>query len=229
VQLARELGLSQPRLSQIESGQGSLSAESLLRILRLFNVGVDYFEVREPERAGSAVQNALARHGASHLVESDVLTPSSLDEPIDVAWEVLSHPESTRHLTALAPVLVASVDRIALRELASRLARIGRDQRLGWLLEGLREAIAAAPAESLEERRAAQRADLAAALVLDSGILRPPPASDPPDLLDPDIRTLKSAERVVSEASGTARRWRIATRIQTSDLIDALKAAHASR
>ena len=225
-QLAHELGLSQPRLSQIENGVGALSAEDLLRILRLFNVGVDYFDVQH--ETASPIQNALARHGAAHLALSQTLVPSSLDEPIEVMWEVLRHPESTRHVTALAPVLVASIDRIALRELASRLTRIGRDHRLGWLLESVRRALALVPGTT-QERRDGHRADLAAALLLDSGTIKPPIAVEVPDLLDPDIRTAKTADRVLAEASPEARRWRIATRIQTSDFVDALKAARANR
>jgi len=225
--LAHEIGLSQPRLSQIENGVGSLSAEALLRILRLFNVGVEYFDVQY--EAVSPIQNALARHGAVHLVESQTLIPSSLDEPIEVVWEVLRHPESTRHVTALAPVLVASSDGIALRELASRLARIGRDNRLGWLLESLRHAIPLAQNGTLRERRAGHRAEVAATLLLDSGVIKAPPTSEALDLLDPDIRTAKTAEQVLAHASPEARRWGIATRIQTSDFVDALKAARESR
>lgn len=67
------------------------------------------------------------------------------------------------------------------------------------------------------------------ALLLGSGVIRAPAAGEPPDLLDPDIRTAKTAERVLAEASREALRWRIATRLHTSDFVDALKAARASR
>lgn len=166
-ELAKRLDLSQPRLSQIERGQGSFTAENLLRILRLFNVGVDQFGV--VLGGTSPIQNALARHGAAHLVEDDTLVPTSLDEPIAVVGEVLRSPESPRHLAALAPVLVAHVDRIALPELASRLARVGREGRLGWLLETLRAAIAQLGAVGTAAvRRDLRRLDLAASLALDN-------------------------------------------------------------
>ena len=61
-ELAKLLEISQPTLSEIERGEASLSAENLLRILRIFNVGVDHFEAAA-ERS-SPIQNALARHGA---------------------------------------------------------------------------------------------------------------------------------------------------------------------
>ena len=228
VDLARQLGLSQPQLSKIERGRGSFSAEDFLRILRLFNVGVEHFGVAID--ASSPIQNALARHGATHLVEDATLIPTSLDEPIEVVWEVLRSPESARHVTALAPVLVANVDRIALRELAVRLARIGRDARLGWLLESLRSAIVqAGPSHRAAEQRNARRADLGASLALESGILDAPSPDAPLDLLDPDIRTAKTAARVIADASPEAARWRIGTRICSRDFADALRAAREAR
>jgi transcriptional regulator with XRE-family HTH domain len=226
-QLARELGLSQPRLSQIERGQGSFSAEQLLRILGIFNVGVELFA---PAVRGSAIQNALARHGASHLSLDDVLVPSTLAEPLDVLCEVLRSPESARHLTALAPVLVANVDRISLAEAAARLARIGREARLGWLLDSLRAALAAAsPPPRTADRRDRRRADLAAELALRSGVVRPPSEVAPLDLLDPEIRSAETAARVIREASEEAARWRVATRLRSSDFLDALEAAREAR
>ena len=56
--LARQLGLSQNRLSEIERGGGSFSAEQFLRILRLFNVGASEFVASGHDR-GLEVQNAL--------------------------------------------------------------------------------------------------------------------------------------------------------------------------
>lgn len=228
VELAQQLGISQPYLSKVERGRASLTAETFLRVLRLFNVGVEEFGVTL-ERS-SPLQNALARHGAKHLVENDALTPTRLDEPIEVVWEVLRSPESARHVTALAPVLVASSGEIALPELASRLARIGREARLGWLLESVRSAIAqAGPTHRLEDQRNARRADLAASLLLRGDVLKPPAPTAPLDLLDPDIRSEKTSERVLAEASPEAKRWRIATRIKSSDFADALRAAREGR
>lgn len=88
-ELAKRLGLSQNRLSEIERGAGSFSAEQLLLLLALFNVSVSAFtdEVTEPDLA---LQNALARLGASHLHEADHVLPSEqLTEVGDVIREVL--------------------------------------------------------------------------------------------------------------------------------------------
>ena len=44
-ELSGRLGLSQSRLSEIERGQGSFTAEQFLTILKLFNVPVTHFAV----------------------------------------------------------------------------------------------------------------------------------------------------------------------------------------
>ena len=232
-ELAHRLGLSQPQLSLIERGQASLTAENFLRVLRIFNVGIDLFAATSDSNLlvslsgkNDPLQNALARHGARHLVESEAAVPDHLNEPLELIWEVLRNPTSARHITALVPVLIANIDRISLKELATRLTPQGRQARLGWLLDSLPLAIAeAGPSQKAADQRSARRAVLSAQLVLDSALLKPPPASDPIDPLDPDIRTTKSMVRVFAEASPEARRWRIATSLTTIDFADALKAA----
>src|SRR6185436_20500519 len=42
-ELGKRLGLSQARLSEIEGGDGSFTAEQLLLLLKLFNVGASRF------------------------------------------------------------------------------------------------------------------------------------------------------------------------------------------
>ncbi len=59
--------------------------------------------------------------------------------------------------------------------------------------------------------------------------LRPPKETTPFDLLDPDIRMQKTAEKVLAEASDEAKRWRIATRLRVDDFVDALRAARKTR
>ena len=227
--LARELGISQPGLSQIERGEAVLSAPALLRVLRLFNVGVETF-AGEPFREDSGVQNALARHGAAHLLETDAPVPSRLDDPAALVWEVLRNPESPRHVLALAPVLIASVDQISLGNLAGRLALSHRESRLGWLLESIRIALGTLEASPrLSDQRAARRLEVVISLALEGGLLRPPLDSEPLDALDSDIRSMKTVERLEAEATPEARRWRIATRLRAEDFADALVAAREAR
>lgn len=218
--LARELELSQPRLSQIERGQGSFSAEQLLRILELFNVGVDFF-VPNP-RAGSPLQNALARHGARHLVASTTPVPARFDEPSEVVAEVLASPESPRHLTALGPVLLRNVDRVSLGEVALRLAKLGRQSRLGWLLDNLSAALNDVVFVTAADRRDARRLQTAIELFLPQ---LPRPSGDAPlDLVDAEVRSAKTVARIEAKSSAEAKRWRIVTRLSPSEFAEALEA-----
>lgn len=63
VELARKLGLSQGRYSEIERGQGSFTAEQFLEMLKLFQVPVSHFsELRKGD--GPETSNAPVRFGA---------------------------------------------------------------------------------------------------------------------------------------------------------------------
>lgn len=219
-ELAKELGLSQPRLSQVERGQGSFSAEQLLRILELFNVGAEHFT---PERRNSSViQNALVRHGARHLVTSPAVVPSRFDEPTEVVAEVLASPESPRHLTALGPVLLRSIDRVSLAEVASRLVKLGRQARIGWLLDDVLTALDEVAFTTAADRRDARRLRTAIELFLPR---LPRPEEDAPlDLIDAEVRSAKTVARIQTESSPEAKRWRIATRLRPADFAEALEA-----
>src|SRR5687768_17386784 len=72
-ELAVRLGMSQSRLSQVERGEGSFTAEQLIEILRLFNVPLDQF-IPAPD-PDAELQNAFARLGAFHLRESPDVLP----------------------------------------------------------------------------------------------------------------------------------------------------------
>ncbi len=79
-ELAKLLGLSQNRLSEIESGQGSFTAEQLLLLSRNFNVPVSDF-VTTKGKADQKIQNALERLGAAHLLEHKAALPSENMDP----------------------------------------------------------------------------------------------------------------------------------------------------
>src|SRR5271170_6249535 len=74
-ELAKRLRLSQARLSEIEGGDGSFTAEQFLLLLKLFNVAANHFIPKQRNQA-SEIQNALARLGAIHLQESEDVLPS---------------------------------------------------------------------------------------------------------------------------------------------------------
>src|SRR5262245_44974135 len=121
-ELARQLRLSQSRLSEIEHGAGSFTAEQFLLILKLFNVGVSHFAGARPSERELGLQNALARLGAVHLQEGDDVLPSErLEDVNDVVRETLIAGVA-RQITALGPVLIANIDGVNLTRIHARLA-----------------------------------------------------------------------------------------------------------
>ena len=127
-------------MSEIERGKGSFTAEQLLVILRLFNVGATHFAPVAADQA-LELQNALARLGAGHLGETDQILPEdSYDDLIEAIRSALVSG-SPRLITALGPVLVKNVDRTNLKGINMQLAAAGLPQRLPWLVENILEAI----------------------------------------------------------------------------------------
>lgn len=224
--LAERLELSQPRLSEIERGVRDLSAAQFLRFLQITNSSITRFLAETPPE-DAALQNALVRHGATHLRQLDGF-PTGPDGAVPLVVAVLGGAPSPRHVSALAPVLVRSVDRISLPEAARRLRHDGRAHRLGWLVQSVRNALGSEPPRS-EDRRAFKRADTLLANFQRHGTVQPPPQDQPIDVLDRDIRSLTTADRVFDEASPTARRWRIATRLRDEDFANALRASGERR
>lgn len=228
-ELAAPLGLSQNRLSEIERGAGSFTAEQFLEILRLFNVTPDDL-VSVAHGGDQALQNALARLGARHLRESREVLPSERLREVDsVLCEVLISAESPRLVTALAPVLVHNVEQAKLAKLQARLSELGLDARLGWLVENTLEAIAQDTATTdPKNRRLYRRAEvvLGAYLARASAVWRTRPEPHAVDLLDPSIRSQKTLADVLAGASAISRRWSIATSLQPEDFTAALRGAH---
>lgn len=229
--LARELGLSQSRLSEIETGGGSFTAEQFLRILELFNVSVDRFARRKAE-VGYQLQNALARLGAAHLAEGIGVLPSErLSEAATVIREVLLSPGWPRQVAALAPVLVLHAAELNLSKLADELAVVGRERRLFWVVDSVVEALrreedALLPREwRLRYRRALAVLEGASRYWrIQEAAVRPTP-----DILDADIASAESVAEVSGSASEVAKRWNIVTRLETDDFVAALRQARESR
>ncbi len=224
-ELAGHLGLSQNRLSEIERGGGSFSAEQLVLLLQLFNIGISEF-VGEDEVADSQLQNALTRLGATHLRESENVVPSErLTEVNRVVVEVLIDG-SARLITPLAPVLVANIDRIGLKRIDADLDRLGLENRLGWLVENVTEAIRQQFTDALSPawRKRYQRA-----LVLLDDFLES--ASDRrlqethTDILDPTVRSSATLEKIVASRSAISERWNVVTDLKPSDFGEALRGA----
>lgn len=228
-ELAAQLGLSQSRLSELEQGAGSFTAEQFVRLLLLFNADLHSFVPSPSQRQDQTLQNALARLGAVHLQESpDVLPSQRLTEVGDVLREVLIAAESPRQIAALVPLLVANIRHLNLRHCWLQFVDAGFEGRLAWLLENTLEAIHRDEQPGLPRDWATRyrRAE-----VVLSSFLEPLNAEYKRreklclDFLDPDIRSRKSVEEVAAAASDISKRWGILTGLQPEDFVEALRAA----
>jgi transcriptional regulator with XRE-family HTH domain len=229
-ELAKRLDLSQSRLSEIERGNGSFTAEQFLHLLKLFNVTASDF-VSEAGDRDLRIQNALARLGASHVQESaNVLPSEQLEDVHDVVREALVDG-SPRLVTALAPVLVDNAERLNLSRLHSELERIGLGRRLAWVVDNTLTALRSDPklgAKSKERAKLDRRAELILGH-LKWHFTVPDDASShaPLDVLDATIRSKRTLEEVRRSASEISQRWGIVTSLQPADFLQALKAARA--
>lgn len=233
--LAALLRVSQSHLSRLESGNATLTAGQLFTILRQFNVPADYF-ASGVARVGGQIQNALARQGAGHLAESnDVFPTERLKRATDTIRETLVSAESSRQITAVAPVLVEQAGRINLARLRNEFAALGLEHRLGWAIDCTlaalqRESVEILPREwRLKYRRAA--------LIIESFfgawrlLLEPTPDPRAPpqyDVLDPEITSQETLKETIEHLSPEARRWKIATAIEVADFVRALRAARGA-
>lgn len=182
--------------------------------------------------AAPQLQNSLARLGALHLNETaDQLPNERLRNVLDVARETLLLADSPRQITALAPVLVVHANDVNLRVLEVRLAEVGHDRRLGWVLENIVAATQRELAEPLSRKWKQQyrRADLVLGAHMESMIRRGAASWSKTegawDVLDPTIRSPETLREVVEAASSISHRWGIATNLQTADFLKALRAA----
>lgn len=227
-QLAKLLGLSQSRLSELERGQGSFSAEQLLAILTTFNVPVDAF-ARSKQSHADQLQNALARLGATHLLELESLPSETIKDAVAAIRETLVATEHSRHITAIAPVIVQNARNLNLSKLRAQLSESGLERRLGWVIENTLEALKRELAKDLprETALAYERAKLVLqGIRTDQWLAGDTKISDiPEDLLDPDIASEKSKTETRADSSSISKRWRILTGIQVEDFVRALEAA----
>ncbi|MEP7124335.1 MAG: helix-turn-helix transcriptional regulator [Byssovorax sp.] len=231
-ELAAQLGLSQGRLSELERGNGSFTAEQLLFMLKLFNVTASHFAPPTVDH-DAQIQNALARLGAVHLRESSDLVPyEQLDDLGEVVREALL-AGAPRLLTALAPVLVRNINRVHLGKLRIDLAQAGLERRLAWLVENTLVAVRAELTRSLPRPLAQRyrRADTVLEMFLELATSQAAQqaftaGSAPPDLLDATISSAKTRHAVAASSSAISQRWRIITSLQPDDFIEALRAAN---
>lgn len=231
-ELSKHLKLSQARLSEIERGGGSFTAEQFLQILRIFNASVTDFSPNSARDQHAELQNALARLGASELQESENVLPSERLSSVNNVLRETLIVGTPRLLAALAPVLVRNVDRVNLRGLHLELAGIGLERRLGWLVENIRDAVwdqvatSPPPLWSKRYRRALVVLDAFLGFVKEHA-QRPNAATCASDILDADIHSKQSLDKVQASSSVTSKRWGIVTSLQPPDFSAALRNARA--
>jgi hypothetical protein len=215
--------MSASRLSEIERGGGSFTAEQLVLMMRLFNVPVSHF-VNEPAPDRSvALQNALARFGASHLRESTQDTPSEqLDEVHHAIREALLEG-SPRLITALAPVLVRNIDELSLSRLQADATAVGYQNRLGWVVENTLIAIYEIQ-QDLPRDLKLRSARLRLASLLNRLREQSEKSSTVEDILDATIRSERTLDQARTAASPPSTGWNVVTTIQPGDFINALRA-----
>jgi transcriptional regulator with XRE-family HTH domain len=232
-ELAKRLQLSQSRLSEIERGTGSFTAEQFLLLLKLFNVTATDF-LNEPGEPGLRVQNALARLGALHLQESVRVLPSEQLQDAHAALREAIVDGSPRLVTSLAPVLARNAIKLNLVKLYAELERLGLERRLLWVAENTLRALELFHGGSEPDRREWARVDRAAELVLQHllKVMGPSgrdgaPRAVPPDILDTTIRSERTLEDVQRTSSEMSQRWGIVTSLRPEDFLQALRAARA--
>lgn len=227
-ELAGKLGLSQARLSEIERGGGSFTAEQFLEVLRLFNVNVDAFTA--PQRVEDELQNALARLGALHLREVSSALPSARVGGVRAAVrETLLAPADARLLLALAPVLLANLDALNLDVLHDELDSLGFPARVPWLVENVQAALLLGRAPP--GRPAAARWHRSMAVLSDFVSRHPAPSSEAPprvDHIDAGLRSGRALAQVQATASDISRKWGVVSDLQPADFADAVRAAHVA-
>lgn len=230
-EFAKLLGLSQSRLSELEHGQGSFTAEQLLAILTAFNVPVDYFAKGKKSNTDQ-IQNALARFGATHLLELEALPSETVKDAATAIRETLVSAEYSRYITGIAPVIVKNGRNINLVKLRSELAEVGLERRLGWVLDNTLEAIRRELKRELprEATLAYRQTELLLEPLLNSwrkedAAWKHDHATE--DLLDSDIASKKSVEETRAESSAISKHWHILTGIKVENFIHALEMARA--
>lgn len=228
-ELARLLQVSQSRLSEVEAGKGSFSAEQLIFLIKHFNVPLSYFET-VPADPGDAIQNALVHYGAGHLVGNRELLPSERLERLEsVIREVLVDAGSSRWITALAPVLVRNIDQVNLQKLHAQFRDYGLHHRFLWLLDNVSQAIRETLEETLTRKQKVALQRTLSALETFRAWVHPRPwetSEGPEDTLGPGILSAETRNELRAESSDLSKRWRILTSIQVEDFKNALRESH---
>ena len=232
-ELAAQLGLSQSRLSEIEQGKGSFTAEQFIMILKIFNIPMGDFGIEPVEDSSTALQNALARLGAKNLVENSQLIPDEQLEEISVAIREALLSSSPRLLTALGPVLIANIEHLHLEHLFQGLKTTRLQRRLAWVVENIYEALGMILQRTLvrKYRRRFRRTELLLSQFLDQAYDQLIEDGDQScggaeDIVDRDIRSARTRQEVSASRSEVSRRWGILSALEPADFEAVIRAIY---
>lgn len=232
---ARLLGLSQAQFSKIENAQSSLTAEQLLFLLNYFNLPLSYFiktqNVQSMNDESVALQNALIRLGANHLVEKqNVFVPESFNNINEVIFQVLAIYPSARLITGLAPVFVKSFNKINFLHIENKLLeKNGCVNRLWWFVESALQSIEKRLKQPVSYRKLVSQYRRAQVLLFSQLQFKlnriQKVESLPEDILDTSVGSEKTLHLVRDQRDKLAKKWSVVTGIKLSDFEDALKQA----
>lgn len=226
VELAQKLGMSQSRLSAIEAGKGSISAEQLIILMQTFNVPLSYFVATKSIDPESQLRNAIARLGGSQLKEAPNILPSErLAEINTVIIETLTGGMSSRLITSLVPVVVNYAREIHFDRILKKMSEYKLENRLLWIGDGItrtldkRLATFVPREQSLKYRKA--RAILDVFFDVQFAIRRFR-GDFSEDLLDAEIASRKTFNQIMESRDDLAKKWHIVTRITEDDFYQSL-------
>ena len=227
-ELAQKISLSQSRLSEIEKGKGSITAEQLITLIQAFNLPLSHFIKTKSVDPEPQLQNALARLGSPQLQEDPEVLPSEKLNNVDtVISETIIHGASARLITSLVPVMVRQAFSIDFHKLKKKLGEFGLDNRLYWIVDGTLRALhrrleSYTPRPLLLLYRKAQVTFQGSVWLRDvsSEILRKTHYSE--DILDANISSQKTLDQIREERDELAHQWNIVTRIKKEDFYQAL-------
>lgn len=229
--LARLLGLSQNRLSEIERGRGSFTAEQFLLVLQTFSVPLRYFSSGHTVSEEKRLQNAISRLGAGPLQETrDLLPTEKLENAAAVIREVLTSSANPRQITSLAPVIVHQPSSLALNNLRLAFFGEGRINRLGWLFESVLKAVRndlRANPNTLSRKwkdRYHRTIVLLEHILQYPGFAVRPLKNKPEEPLEPGVLQSQEAfKEAKTSRDPTAKKWGVVTRIKTEDFVRSLR------
>lgn len=227
-ELAKTLGVSQSRLSEIESGKGSISAEQLIILMQTFNVPLSHFVKTKPADPDAQLRNAISRLGGSQLIENpDVLPSEKLNEVSTVITETLISGISSRLITNLVPTIVNNIRNFSFIRTLIKLKEYGLQNRLFWIADGLLWALNKRLSIFVPKDRLLlyRQAKTVLENFFNPQLLCAYTYNLQEDILDPDITSQKTLEQTKKSRDDIAKKWRIVTRITADDFYQSLLAA----